>query len=75
MFIVSASKVRKNAIRVALRRLQFSRGLLLGSVLTRHELKRASYGYDYDYGYGYGKVITAPSTGAAPQLEAVDKAA
>ena len=77
MFIVSASKVRKNAIRVALRRLQFSRGLLLGSVLTRHELKRASYGYGYgyDYGYGYGKVITAPSTGAAPQLEAVDKAA
>lgn len=46
-------------------------------MLTRHELKRASYGYGdgYGYGYGYGKVITAPSTGAAPQLEAVDKAA
>ena len=74
LFVVGAGKVRKNAIRLALQRLQFARGLVLGSVLTRYAVERGyGYGDGYGYGYGYGKVIAHPSIGAAAQLE--DKAA
>jgi polysaccharide biosynthesis transport protein len=74
LFVVGAGKVRKNAIRLALQRLQFARGLVLGSVLTRHAVERGyGYGDGYGYGYGYGKVIAHPSIGAAAQIE--DKAA
>ena len=78
LFVVGAGKVRKNAIRLALQRLQFSRGLVLGSVLTRHGAERGygygyGYGDGYGYGYGYGKTIADSAIGAAAQLE--DKAA
>ena len=58
LFVVGAGKVRKNAIRLALQRLQFSRGLVLGSVLTRYGAERG-----YGYGYGYGTaMVTATAT-------------
>jgi capsular exopolysaccharide synthesis family protein len=77
VFTVGAGKVRKNAIRVALKRLQFARGLVIGSLLTRHEFQRGSYGYGYGYGYGYdyGKGVTGQVAGAAAQLAVADKAA
>ena len=45
---------RKSFIRGALRRLQLSRGSLIGAVLTGYDAKAAGYGYGADYGYGYG---------------------
>ena len=56
LFVVGAGKARKRFIRGALKRLQLSRGFLIGAVLSSYDAKAAGYGYDtgYDYGYGYG---------------------
>jgi polysaccharide biosynthesis transport protein len=53
IFIVGAGQVRTRLIRAAVRRLQVSRATLIGTVITRFDM-RHSYGYDYGYGYGYG---------------------
>jgi capsular exopolysaccharide synthesis family protein len=53
IFIVGAGQVRTKLIRAAVRRLQVSRATLIGTVITRFDM-RHSYGYDYGYGYGYG---------------------
>jgi succinoglycan biosynthesis transport protein ExoP len=52
IFIVGAGQVRTRLIRAAVKRLQFSRASLIGTVLTRFDT-RQSYGYGYGYGYGY----------------------
>lgn len=54
MFVVAAGSTRTGNIRGALRRLQLSRGLLIGAVLTKYDAKTAGYGYGYGYGDGYG---------------------
>ena len=42
-------------VRAALRRLQQSRGTIIGAVLTKYDSKSLGYGYGYgDAGYGYG---------------------
>lgn len=52
VFIVGAGQARMGAIRGALKRLQLSRGALIGAVLTKFDAKQAAYGYGYGYGYG-----------------------
>jgi hypothetical protein len=55
IFIVGAGQVRKRVIRGAIKRLQFARATLIGTVMTRFD-PRSSYGYGYGYTYyhGYG---------------------
>jgi Mrp family chromosome partitioning ATPase len=70
IFVVGAGQVRTKLIRAAVRRLQFSRASLVGTVITRFDV-RGTYGYGYGYGgygygYGYGQGYGEPS--AAPEL-------
>ena len=53
IFVVGAGQVRMRLIRAAVKRLEFSRASLIGTVLTRFDA-RSSYGYGYGYGSGYG---------------------
>jgi polysaccharide biosynthesis transport protein len=63
LFVIGADKARKRLIRGALRRLQLSRGSVVGAVLSGHDPKAAGYGYGYgaEYGYRYGG-YRAPSS-------------
>ena len=59
VFIVGAGQVRTRMIRAAIKRLQFSRAALIGTILTRFDARSSygygyGYGYRYHYGYGYG---------------------
>ncbi len=53
VFVVGAGQVRTRLIRAAIKRLQFSRASLVGTIITRFDA-RSSYGYGYGYAYGYG---------------------
>lgn len=52
-FVVGAGQGNASIIRGALKRLQFARGLVIGTVLTKFDAKSAGYGYGYSYSYGY----------------------
>jgi capsular exopolysaccharide synthesis family protein len=63
IFVVGAGQVRTKLIRAAVRRLQFSRASLIGTVITRFDA-RSTFGYGYGYGgygYGYGAAYGGPS--------------
>jgi polysaccharide biosynthesis transport protein len=54
VFVASAGEARIGSIRNAIKRLQFARGSVIGTVVTKFDAKRDGYGYD-GYGYdGYG---------------------
>ncbi len=52
IFVVGADKARKASVTGALKRLEFSKTPIIGSVLTKFDSKHAGYGYGYGYGYG-----------------------
>lgn len=52
IFVVGADKARKGSVTGALKRLEFSKTPVIGSVLTKFDSKHAGYGYGYGYGYG-----------------------
>src|SRR5262249_11390093 len=58
LFVVAAGSTKKALVRGSIRRLQLSRGSLIGAVLTKYDAKVGgydyAYGYGYQYGYGYG---------------------
>ena len=54
MFVASAGEVRSGLIRNAIKRLQFARACVIGTVITKFDAKRDRYGYEYGYGSGYG---------------------
>jgi polysaccharide biosynthesis transport protein len=54
VFIASAGEVRIGLIRNAIKRLQFARGSVIGTVFTKFDAKRDGYGYEYRYRSGYG---------------------
>jgi succinoglycan biosynthesis transport protein ExoP len=54
VFIVGAGQSRTSNVRGALKRLQLSRSMVVGAVLTKFDAKTAGYGYGYGYGYGHG---------------------
>jgi capsular exopolysaccharide synthesis family protein len=54
IFVVGAGEAHLGQVRGAMKRLQFGRGVLIGTVLTKFDAKAAGYGSDYGYGYGYG---------------------
>jgi capsular exopolysaccharide synthesis family protein len=72
LFVVAAGSTKKALIRGSIRRLQLSRGSLIGAVLTKYDAKiggyEYAYGYGYQYGYGYG-------AGAEPRGLSVQPAA
>jgi Mrp family chromosome partitioning ATPase len=55
VFVASAGGARIGSIRNAIKRLQFARGCVIGTVFTKFDAKRDGYGYQYGgYGHGYG---------------------
>jgi succinoglycan biosynthesis transport protein ExoP len=65
LFVVGAGITRKALIRGAMRRLQLSRGQVVGAVLTKYNTKIPGYGHDYAYGYSGGHGRYGPD--AAPR--------
>jgi capsular exopolysaccharide synthesis family protein len=54
LLIVEASRTRRKVAQAALKRLQFSRSQIVGIVLNKLDVSKASHNYGYGYGYGYG---------------------
>jgi succinoglycan biosynthesis transport protein ExoP len=53
IFIVGAGGVRTGLVRGALKRLQLSRGSVIGAVLSQYDSRSVGYGYGYGYEYRY----------------------
>jgi capsular exopolysaccharide synthesis family protein len=53
IFIVGAGGVRTGLVRGALKRLQLSRGSVIGTVLSQYDSRSVGYGYGYGYEYRY----------------------
>lgn len=65
LMVVAANETRKSTVRVALRRLQFARGNMVGVLLNKFDIAETGYGYGYGYGdyeyHSYGvKELPAP---------------
>jgi polysaccharide biosynthesis transport protein len=75
IFVIGAGQVRTRLIRAAVKRLQFSRASLIGTVITRFDA-RSSYGYGYGYGsgYGYGYGYGNRPGDAGPAIAAAEQA-
>ena len=50
VFVASAGEVRIGLIGSAIKRLQFARGRVIGTVFTKFDAQRDGYGYEYRYG-------------------------
>jgi succinoglycan biosynthesis transport protein ExoP len=66
LLVVAANETRRSTLKVALKRLQFTRATIIGAALNKFDSRQTGYGYGYGYGYGayeyhsYGpKQITA----------------
>src|SRR5262249_706368 len=71
VFVIGAGQPRAGQVVGALKRLHHARGTILGTVLTKFDIKNSAYGYGYGYGYGenyYGKNNSAALSGAQGQL-------
>ena len=71
IFVVQAGRVRRPAALRALTRLEQAGARIVGGVITKFDLKGASYGYGYGYGYGYSygqKQIKTAEAGARRQI-------
>ncbi|TDG12866.1 polysaccharide biosynthesis tyrosine autokinase [Seongchinamella unica] len=53
LLVVAAGQARNGGVEAGLKRLQHSRANVLGTVLTKLDLNKSSYGYGADYGYAY----------------------
>ncbi|MEP5568713.1 MAG: polysaccharide biosynthesis tyrosine autokinase [Halioglobus sp.] len=53
LFVAAAGQARNGGVEAGLKRLQHSRANVIGSVLTKFDLNKSSYGYGGDYGYAY----------------------
>ncbi len=67
LLVAAAGQARNGAVEAALKRLQHTRANVLGTVLTKLDLNKASYGYggsyDYAYSYNYGAEGASRATG------------
>jgi capsular exopolysaccharide synthesis family protein len=55
VLVVAAGEGRRGGIKIALRRLQFARARMIGTVLNKFDFRKLRVGYGYGYGgYGYG---------------------
>lgn len=55
VFVMESGRTRTSQAQTALRRLLSVHANVLGSVLTKLDVKRQGYGYGYGYDYGYGR--------------------
>lgn len=69
IFVVGAGQARRAGVRGALKRLEFSKSPIIGTVLTKFDAKNAGYGYGYGYGYSYTYGNSIPARNG-PALEA-----
>jgi polysaccharide biosynthesis transport protein len=54
MLVVAANETRRSTVRIALKRLQFARANIVGTLLNKFDVKQTGYGYGYGYGdYNY----------------------
>ena len=54
MLVVAANETRRSTVRIALKRLQFARANIIGTLLNKFDVKQTGYGYGYGYGdYNY----------------------
>jgi capsular exopolysaccharide synthesis family protein len=54
LLVVAAGNTRRSVVKAALKRLQFARARMIGTLLNKCDF-RSNYGYGgYGYGYGYG---------------------
>ena len=75
IFVVQAGRIRRPAALRALARLEQAGARIVGGVITKFDLKGASYGYGYGYGYGYSygqKQIKNSETATRRQIS-IDK--
>jgi polysaccharide biosynthesis transport protein len=72
LFVISAGGPRTRIVTGALKRLQLSRGTLIGAVLTQCDSKTA-YGYGYEYGYGYGHNYGKPASPKGLSISQADR--
>jgi polysaccharide biosynthesis transport protein len=62
LLVVAAGETRRNTAKVALKRIQYARGNVIGALLSKFDVKQAGYGYGYGYGdyeyhsYGLAKL-------------------
>jgi polysaccharide biosynthesis transport protein len=55
VFVVESHNTRIGQARLAIARLRAAQAHIVGSVLTKFQVKRSVYGYGYEYGYSYGR--------------------
>jgi Mrp family chromosome partitioning ATPase len=72
IFVVGADKARKASVTGALKRLEFSKTPVIGTVLTKFDSKHAGYGYGYGYGYGSYTYAYGSQVPHAPQPAGLD---
>lgn len=56
LLVVAANETKREAAKIAVRRLQFARSPIVGALLSKFDMKQIGYGYSYgDYDYrGHG---------------------
>jgi succinoglycan biosynthesis transport protein ExoP len=52
IFVVESHGIRLRQVRVALERMVGAGSRVIGTVLTKFEVRRANLGYEYGYDYG-----------------------
>ncbi len=67
LLVVAANETRREAAKVAVKRLQLARATIIGALMTKFDLRQAGYGYAYGYG-GYD--YRGPGESDAPRLAA-----
>jgi succinoglycan biosynthesis transport protein ExoP len=73
VFVVGAGQVRRGLLRTAIQRLQFARGYIIGSVITKYDAK-VEGGYGYAYAYGAEGQAESPALGMAGRQSYLPKA-
>jgi polysaccharide biosynthesis transport protein len=54
LLVVAANETRRSTVRIALKRLQYARANIIGTLLNKFDVKQTGYGYGYGYGdYNY----------------------
>lgn len=71
LLVVAANETRREAAKVAVKRLHFARAPIVGALLSKFDMKQVGYGYGYAYG-GYD--YQAREEKEAPRLAAQNAA-
>lgn len=67
LLVIAANETRRNTVKVAIKRLQFARANVIGTLLSKFDAKVSGYGYGYGYGdydyHSYGVHAQLPKNG------------